>query len=517
MSRRSRKRGTRREGGWLVKACIILLVLILAISAIGYGMLKSYLHSDAFRRFLSAEVSNAAGVRGEFGSFRWDGLEVRTDSFEAAGDGVVSNLQATDLNTEVILSGVRRGVWQLRGTSLRRLDVTLDTTRRSEQWDAKVIPTDASEKAKSRWLPSEVEPDGLEIRDLSLKALIKQGVASANGMSVSIRKTGKGHSYQAEVEGGTIRLPYEKIAELRLTRSRLNYQDGRLFITEATLGARQRGRIIATGEWDFASGQYAVQGSAKDLTCEEVFNEDWSKRLTGDVLLDFSADNLTETSKASGSMEIRNGVLTALPLLDVLAAYADTRRFRMLALHEARTDWHWREGEWVFTNIVLASEGLVRLEGTLMVRGRELDGNFRLGLIPGTLNSIPGAETHVFQAGERGLLWTPLRITGTLDKPKEDLSDRLIDAAGARMFEMIPETGERALKFTRSIFGETPSDAVNKGLDTLGKGVEIIDGTTGIIGGAIGGIFGVNPSKTTPEPDSTPEITEPSPPLPKEE
>jgi hypothetical protein len=495
----------------MVKTGIILLILSLAFSAIGYGMLKSYLHSDAFRRFLSAELSNAAGVRGEFGSFRWDGLEVRTDRFEAAGDGVVGDVHATDLSTEVILSGVRRGVWQLRGTSLRRLDLTLDATRNPQTLTPK------ENKKKSRWLPNEVEPDGLEIRDLSIKAKFGNGSVTSGGMGVTVQKTGSGHSYQAELVGGTIRLPFEKIAELRHTRSRLRYQGGRLFITEATLGARERGRITATGEWDFSSGQYALQGAAKDLTCEEVFNEDWSKRLTGDVLLDFSADNLSELSKASGSIQIRNGVLTALPLLDTLAAYADTRRFRMLTLHEAQTDWHCRDGEWLFTNFVLASDGLVRLEGTLRVRGRELDGNFRLGLVPGILTSIPGAETHVFQAGERGLLWTPLRITGTLDEPKEDLSDRLIEAAGSRMFEVIPETGGKVLKFTRSIFGETPADAVNKGLDTLEKGADIIDSTSGILGGTIGGILGHPPSKAIPEPDPKSDVRETAPPPPKVE
>ena len=34
-------------------------------------------------------------------------------------------------------------------------------------------------------------------------------------------------------------------------------------------------------------------------------------------------------------------------------------------------------------------------------------GRFRLGLAPGTLSTIPGAETDVFLPGERGLLWTP--------------------------------------------------------------------------------------------------------------
>jgi hypothetical protein len=512
MSRRSRKRGAQRGGGgWLLKSAIIALALLLVLSAVSYGLLKSYLHSDAFRRLLSDEVSQAAKVRGEFGAFRWDGFEVRTSSFEAEGDGLIRHLRADDLNTEVILAGVRRGVWQLRGTSLRRLDVTLNAAMPPGDAAALPPPPPAAKEEQSRWLPSEVEPDGLEIRELSVNAHAKQGPVTAGGLHVNIRKSGAGHAYQAEIRDGVIGLPFAKTPELRHHRSRLRYQDGRIFVSDASLGAWERGRIHATGEWDFASGQFAFEGGARDLTCAEIFNETWAKRLTGDAVVDFTADNLTGETVARGKLEIRNGVLTALPLLDALAAYADTRRFRMLTLHEARTDWRWRKDEWVFTHLVLASEGLVRLEGSLIVRGRELDGNFRLGLIPGTLASIPGAETDVFLPGERGLLWTPLRITGTLDKPQEDLTDRLIAAAGARMFEMIPETGARVFKYTRSMLGESPSDTVLKGLDTLGKGVEIIEDNTGVIRdvtGVLGGLFGGQrkpPTEPAPEPAPVPE------------
>ena len=88
MSRRSRKRSASGENRWLGKAAVGLLVLgVIALGA-GYAMIRSYLHSDTFRKFLSMEASEMAHVTGEFAPFRWQGLAVDTETFEATGDGL---------------------------------------------------------------------------------------------------------------------------------------------------------------------------------------------------------------------------------------------------------------------------------------------------------------------------------------------------------------------------------------------------------------------------------------------
>ena len=189
---------------------------------------------------------------------------------------------------------------------------------------------------------------------------------------------------------------------------------------------------------------------------------------------------------AQGRLTISNGTLTALPVLDALAAYADTRRFRVISLSEAHTDWRWQEGGILLSNLVLASEGLVRLEGRITIRDRKLDGLFRLGLAPGTLASIPGAETDVFLPGERGLVWAPLRITGTVDDPKEELTDRLVAAAGLRMFEILPGTGERVIKYSSTLLGESPSKTIDKGIKIIEEGTGILQEATGILDGILG-------------------------------
>lgn len=121
------------------------------------------------------------------------------------------------------------------------------------------------------------------------------------------------------------------------------------------------------------------------------------------------------------------------------------------------------------------------------IRGRQIDGIFRLGLAPGTLATIPGAETDVFTAGERGLLWAPLRISGTLDDPKEDLTERLVAAAGLRMFDSIPETGEKVIKFSQSLLDGLSTKAPAKGAKILEEGTKTVREIGGILDGILGG------------------------------
>ncbi len=503
MSRRSRKRRGTRNHGWLGRTAVGLLVLTMLGAAIGYGALKNYLHSDAFRKLLSAKVSQAVGVEGEFSRFSWDGLAVDTGSFEATSPGPIASLFADRLHTEVNLSGVRRGVWDLRGASVNHLEIHLDARAHAAPAPSPDFWNPPTKPAKSGWLPQEVELNGLELRNVVVKALLDAGELRATGLQIRLDQVGGPKSYRGSVRGGSLRLPCALLPEAELDRAGFTYRDGEVFVTDATAKVFRDGRAEGGGEWNFKDGGYAFEGSVRGVKCDEFLNPDWAKRLTGDASSSLIVRSSATGPAVTGTLTIKNGVLTALPVLDALAAYADTRRFRVLHLTEASTAWRWQQGSLTFSNLILASESLIRLEGSIAIRGQQLDGNFRLGLAPGTLAAIPGAETVVFLPGERGLLWSPLRITGTLADVHEDLTERLTAAAEARMFEIIPETGQKALKFTRSILGDEA---------TLQKGVEVIDKTTDVLGqaadtvlgGVLGGILGTRPTIPEPPPEPTP-------------
>ena len=68
-----------------------------------------------------------------------------------------------------------------------------------------------------------------------------------------------------------------------------------------------------------------------------------------------------------------------------------------------------------------------------------------------------------------------------------DVSDRLIEAAGVRMFEQIPETGEKVMKFTQAVLGDHPEKTIEKGVKIIEKGEKTVRRVTGILDGILGG------------------------------
>lgn len=533
MSRRSRRIKGAGKSPWLGKLLFGLGALLVLVLGFGYFGLRAYLHSEGFRKFLSAEVSRAAKVEGAFDPFRWDGLAVETPGFRASGSGVLAAVEADNIDTEVGFGGVGRGVWEIMATRISRLEISLDLTKIGEP-----EPTEPAEHKKEvmrsqpGWVPSRVELESLAIGEIAVEASTESGRIVANGLSLDVKPDNGRNSFEGEILGGTVVSPMEWLPELRVNRVVGAYRDGSVFVTTAEANAWEDGRIRAFGEWNSGSGAYSFEGDIDGVKCSEVLSENWARRLTGDASSTFSVDNFGGSMAMAGDLKILNGTMTALPMLDALAAYADTRRFRVLQLNEAKTKWRWANGEILLSGIAMGSEGLIRLEGDLKIRGNAIDGRFRLGLVPGTLSNIPGAETDVFLPGTHGLLWAPLHVTGTFDEPQEDLTERLIEAAGMRMFEKLPETGETVLRFTRKAIGEDPGGAIGKGLelleksgrlvevggviigkgkdviqkggDVIGKGEDAVDAATGILEGILGGGIPV-PKLPTKLPGEVPE------------
>ncbi len=510
--RRDRRRAGETSRPWLGRLLAIVGVIVFVAIIAGYVGLRGYLHSEAFRRFLSAEAGQALKADGQFALFRWDGLQVSTDSFEASDGKVLERLRADNLRTEIGFGGLKRGVWELRESDVGRIDVSIDA-RGGNSPDVAASPESppkpSRKPSQKGWLPSDVELQGLTVRELSLRGILHDGLVTANGMKVRLDPAGGKKAYRASIDGGEVHLPWSWAPPVQLQQVKGRWQDGELFVTDANATLWKHGRLQADGEWNQRTGLGAFQGTVTDLDCADLLNADWAKRLTGKAESTFTLELRQSGPTARGRLQVRDGVLTALPFLDSLAAYADTQRFRVLPLSEAHTAWEYANREVVFRDLVIASEGLVRLEGTLAIRDGRLDGNFRLGLAPGTLAQIPGAEIDVFLPGERGLLWAPLRITGTFEDPKEDLTNRLIAAAGMRMFDVLPETGERVLKFSRTVVDQVPLEkgiqAVEKGLEKgLETGVKAIDKADDLLNGVnrtLDGLLGGD----SPEPAPTPQ------------
>lgn len=496
MSRRARRRrgGSTKKGGWWLKLLLAGGVLALVVMLGGWFWLKSWLHSADFRTMLEKEVGGKLDADVRFGDFHWDGTEVRTSSFDARGHREVRSILADRLSLDIGLDRVRERTVEIRDARIGRIEIEIDPNAAAKVPEKREpLPEIAPTPDKPHWydgfVPNQVELTGLKIGESVVRVSLPEGPLSFEGTAWEVIPGAGGRGYETVGTGGVIRFPWTFVPELRMDRVRLSYRDDTVFLTDATFGAYDRGTLSLNGEAGVGSGEFSFNGRLTGIRADEVLPEDWKQRLEGRVEAEFGVTDGPHGPVVEGHVDLLDGTLTGLPVLDALGAYGGNRRFLRLTLSEAATDFLWEDGNLKLTNFVLASEGLMRVEGRLTKdRSDRLDGEFRVGLTPGTLALIPGAETKVFLPGPRGLLWTTVRITGTADDPEEDLTERLILAAGMRMFEILPETGERVLRFSqegvnpelmREVLGE--NGLIERGEDLIDRGKGLLDGEGDVI------------------------------------
>lgn len=464
----------------------------------GYNAVRSYLRSDDFRVMLGSQAGGFLDGEAQFAPFEWDGWSVSTEEFSFQGEDGIQELHARGIDAQVDISAVWGGTYRIENVRLREVELIGDFREKpvDEVAEPEVIPVDGVSGGGDgsfwdRFLPDTLEVTGIDVATVNGRAVTDDGIWAWSDMTAKVRPGTTKKVYDVELTGGDIITPLSLVDQLTLKSANGRYSGDHFYLLSSEFEALENSQVTMQGDFGLESRAWTMHGGVKGARVEEVIAEDWKQRLMGPLQLTFSVSGQPDfDARITGKIKIKDGVLTALPVLDRIAAYSNTARFRRLTLSEAELDFEKVGSSLELTNIILESEGLVRLEGSMRLDGDVIrKGNFRVGITPGTLAHIPGAETKVFQRGELGLLWTPMVISGTLDSPNEDLSERLITAAGERMFELVPETGQYALKYSGEVIGEsTKAILENQGV-ILGAGGELIDQAGNLIETEIG----VNP------------------------
>ena len=162
-----------------------------------------------------------------------------------------------------------------------------------------------------------------------------------------------------------------------------------------------------------------------------------------------------------GKVRLDNGVIETLPVLNKIADFLKTEQFRRLELSQASGDVRYDAQGWQVTNLVLEAKQLLAVRGSFTVRGKVIDGTFAVGVTPGPLQWLPGAQEKVFNTMKDGYAWTTLRITGTTDDWHEDLTMRLKIAAGEAVLDTATEVAGGAL--------DTTKKGIDGAVDTIKK------------------------------------------------
>lgn len=444
---------------WSLPAFLVLLVVgfFVAKSAI-----DSYLRSEKFRQFIAKKAGDTLHADAEMAPLSYSGTTVFADGFRAKGgpDAAFSELQIEQIRTEISARRFFEKVWQVEQFDVQRIRVNLDGPRIDRPMEPAASPLSAppAEHTSNGWLPNRVEIGKATVHDTQLTW--NGGGLRGTAFEVEPHEG----SWQIAGQGGTI--TYGKLPPLEVNNVRLRYRAPSLFVNSAELRQAGGGSLMATGEIDFTR-QLDLRLTLVNIGITPYLSDDWRLRTRGNLSGEVTVKSALPSRggpQIAGSVKITQGELTALPVLDEIATFTRTQQFRRLNLSKASGDFTQDDSGLNVKNFIAESDGLIRVEGAFTVAHGLIDGTFQVGVTPGSLQWLPGAQAKVFTESRSGYVWAPMRLTGPADKPHEDLSPRLIAAAQGAVIDTVQGAADQAVK--------TGKDAVKSALDLLLPGTK---------------------------------------------
>lgn len=491
-SRRSRRntRPSPRRWPWIVLAGLLLAVILAVVG--GTILAKRYLRSEAFREFLAEKVSTALGVDGEFAPFSWTDSSVYSESFGGSGKAGIESLQAQGIRTSIDFSSFKRDAWDVEQVTINRMDLSMVPGGGETAPSQVPKPSPEPRGFLSRWIPQKVAIKGVEVAQLSYEFRGEVFVAKADDLGLTLTPMlNSDDGWQLRTLGGQVRLGDQE--PMRLERLHARIRPGEVFVTDAGVEILDHAQLTTTGEIDANAGRLSFRSRIDKLRGDRVWREDWKQRLLGTIYADIKTEGRfgKETVLThSGKVGLKNGVLYALPVLEKLANYTRTERFRRLVLDQAEADFTLEGDRLQLDNLRLRSDGLLQVEGQLTVDQafsgsgeRPLRGRLEVGVVRDVLKWLPGAEKRVFTEARAGFVWTTMNVGGTIEAPAEDLSPRLAKAAVEETIEAVPET---AIETSRDLLDTATSlldPETGEAID--GAGDQLIDQAEDVIRGGL--------------------------------
>ena len=437
------------------------VALLLSLVAALFGLrlwVYGYLRGEEFRRQLDEHASNALRAEGRFDPLQWQDTEVYSGAFDAAGapGSPLARLAAEQIRARFDLGALWRRAWRVESIELTKFDATLasgDLSRpRPDRPPAPRPDPDGAPPATailpeerpgflSGLLPDRFEIGEVRISDFSLawNAGDPADAGRVRGVALSARPlTPDNRSWQIEGHDGQLSQAY--FPALRLTGFTLKTTPHEVFITRAEGQADVGGHIELSGRQALdADRALDLRVDFDGLPAGEFLPADWRARLKGSARGSVHVTNAAGEpggGRAAGHVELCDGRLTALPVLDQLALFTASERYRATELQQARADFDWNAGNLVVSNLLVESEGLIRTEGGFTVRANRIDGTLQVGLARSAVRWLPVVGARVFNGVERdGYLWTTVHLSGPVNHPGEDLTPRLLAATQQEIIE----------------------------------------------------------------------------------
>lgn len=455
---------------FIVTAVVVVLGATLAGLTILLlpGFIQKWLGGDDFRILASRQLSSLLQTEGELQPLQWSSFSVSSAGFAsrpgAPGPWLweIKSLR-TEISPRLLLDRVLRfpeiSIANLRLIPAGRPGIAFPEPRPA--------PTGAS---GSKELFREVQIGSVEVGSLQIDPAASTSGWGVRGVSISAQPTKNRTDFL--LKSGEILVPWPWLGAVRLQSAEGRYTPPTIFLNSLKVNSAQGGELRLSGEYTPGAAP-RVQGKASW--------ENWSipggkigvglfeipARMSGDFALQELRPGgpvgQGQVRLVGARLQPGQGSQTILGLLALLTG--DSRLQQGAPLTTATAQWSIQPGIYDVSRILAEAPGLIRAFGQVRVLGQNLSGRIQLGLersLGAKVNTLTGGEC--FRREENGYLYETINLSGTLDRPQNDLERKLT----AAMTRTAVRTGVDILqKATGNTSPETPAGAAGQVLKSL--------------------------------------------------
>lgn len=415
--------------------------------------------SDEFAAQLNASAGRILAADCKLDGLSWQDSAGYAGTFTAEGREAAAfhRLTVNEVRADLDLAAVWDRVWRVNQVKIAQVTADFSAEKRLAADFAEVAAEAAASSAASAsagwfqgWLPNRTELGAVQVERFDFVRRAAPGVTGwdGGGFALTLKPNLKSASVEVEGRDGEVRIAGNpRLLIVDRVRTILRREGAALDQLE---GRVEDAMVTAEGTIGFQTpADLRLNVRVTGASLEKWLPEDWLKRCSGQA----SARAILrgdwrrpETLQAAGEFLITDATLQALPLLDIIARKTQNASFLRMQIKDAAGKFDRRRADqWELRQLRADAPGLLRLKGGVDIgAGGTLRGSLLLGIVPGTLRYLAGAEQTVFvtagrfnagagnagelSADDAALLWTKFQLGGTIDLPSEDLSERLARA-----------------------------------------------------------------------------------------
>lgn len=405
-------------------AGVFLIAAGIGVAVFYSPLVTHYIESDAFRHAMEEET--AKGLHFSESHYspirRTSAFTAETETFATRnGKKAMKSLDARGINATFDPFGVFLRQWRFTDIHVKSGDVEIQ-----------IYKANPEAVAPKPWfaifLPNRIYLERIESEQVNVTWQFRGEHAGFFGTQLLITPHGPDFEYVATK--GKLKMALLPDLDLRrvhllITKTLLTLYDIDLASdsgTDESIHARANAGIGKDRSVD-------LKANFSHVPIRSWLSPEWKEHLAGIASGEVrwvGKDPKLESSSGEGSLLVSNGRVENLSVLKKLAELAQRKSFEHLELNDCSFSFDWQYPKIDVHNIAIEERGKFRIEGEISIDQRRLRGSIKLGLTREYLDWLPNPE-EVFSRKQDGYLWTNVHLFGTIDDPKQDLSQRIIE------------------------------------------------------------------------------------------